>query len=60
MKAEEKALWSRRKEVTIALHSAAAEGDRSENAESIPVVNSSIEWFGQSTQMCSSSMMDRC
>ncbi len=33
LKAEEKALWRRRKDVTVALHAAAAEGDRSENAE---------------------------
>ena len=35
LKAEEKALWSRRKDVTAALSAAAAEGDRSENAEYI-------------------------
>ncbi len=35
LKAEEKALWRRRKDVTVALHAAAAEGDRSENAEYI-------------------------
>lgn len=35
LKEEEKALWSRRKEVTAALSAAAAEGDRSENAEYI-------------------------
>lgn len=33
LKVEERAIWSRRKEVTVALHDAAAEGDRSENAE---------------------------
>lgn len=35
LKGEEKALWGRRKVVTAALHEAAAEGDRSENAEYI-------------------------
>jgi len=35
LKEEEKALWSRRKDVTAALSAAAAEGDRSENAEYI-------------------------
>jgi transcription elongation factor GreB len=35
LKAEEKALWTRRKVVTAALSAAAAEGDRSENAEYI-------------------------
>lgn len=35
LKAEEKALWKRRKDVTAALSAAAAEGDRSENAEYI-------------------------
>ena len=35
LKAEDKALWQRRKEVTAALSAAAAEGDRSENAEYI-------------------------
>ncbi|MFK7996645.1 MAG: GreA/GreB family elongation factor [Granulosicoccus sp.] len=35
LKEEEKAIWSRRKDVTAALHDAAAEGDRSENAEYI-------------------------
>lgn len=35
LKAEEKALWARRKDVTAALSAAAAEGDRSENAEYI-------------------------
>ncbi len=35
LKAEEKAIWQRRREVTIALSAAAAEGDRSENAEYI-------------------------
>ena len=35
LQAEEKALWERRKEVTTALSAAAAEGDRSENAEYI-------------------------
>ena len=35
LKTEEKALWSRRKDVTAALSAAAAEGDRSENAEYI-------------------------
>lgn len=35
LKAEDKALWARRKDVTAALHEAAAEGDRSENAEYI-------------------------
>ncbi|MCU7915759.1 MAG: hypothetical protein KZQ65_07605 [Candidatus Thiodiazotropha sp. (ex Gloverina cf. vestifex)] len=34
LKKEEKALWIRRRDVTIALSAAAAEGDRSENAES--------------------------
>lgn len=32
---ESKALWERRREVTVALSAAAAEGDRSENAEYI-------------------------
>lgn len=35
LKREEKELWARRKEVTAALSAAAAEGDRSENAEYI-------------------------
>ena len=35
LQAEEKALWKRRKDVTAALSAAAAEGDRSENAEYI-------------------------
>ena len=35
LKAEEKAIWIRRREVTAALSAAAAEGDRSENAEYI-------------------------
>ncbi len=35
LKAEEKALWKKRKEVNAALSAAAAEGDRSENAEYI-------------------------
>jgi len=35
LKLEEKVLWQRRKEVTAALSAAAAEGDRSENAEYI-------------------------
>jgi transcription elongation factor GreB len=35
LQAEEKALWSRRRDVTLALAAAAAEGDRSENAEYI-------------------------
>ncbi|MCU7830276.1 MAG: transcription elongation factor GreB [Candidatus Thiodiazotropha sp. (ex Myrtea sp. 'scaly one' KF741663)] len=35
LKEEEKALWIRRRDVTIALSAAAAEGDRSENAEYI-------------------------
>lgn len=35
LKEEDKALWQRRKEVTAALSAAAAEGDRSENAEYI-------------------------
>mgnify|MGYP000397608006 FL=1 len=35
LQAEEKALWARRKDVTAALSAAAAEGDRSENAEYI-------------------------
>lgn len=35
LKEEEKALWARRKDVTAALSAAAAEGDRSENAEYI-------------------------
>lgn len=35
MQAEEKAIWQRRKVVTAALSAAAAEGDRSENAEYI-------------------------
>lgn len=35
LKAEEKAIWKRRREVTAALSAAAAEGDRSENAEYI-------------------------
>ncbi len=35
MQAEDKALWLRRREVTKALAAAAAEGDRSENAEYI-------------------------
>lgn len=35
LKEEEKALWLRRREVTAALSAAAAEGDRSENAEYI-------------------------
>ena len=35
LKAEEKAIWQRRREVTVALSAAAAEGDRSENAEYI-------------------------
>lgn len=33
LKREDKALWARRKDVTAALSAAAAEGDRSENAE---------------------------
>lgn len=35
LEAEEKVLWSRRRDVTKALSAAAAEGDRSENAEYI-------------------------
>ncbi len=35
LKNEEKAIWIRRREVTAALSAAAAEGDRSENAEYI-------------------------
>jgi transcription elongation factor GreB len=35
LEAEKKALWSRRRDVTKALAAAAAEGDRSENAEYI-------------------------
>ena len=35
MQAEEKAIWQRRKVVTAVLSAAAAEGDRSENAEYI-------------------------
>jgi transcription elongation factor GreB len=35
LKDEEKAIWIRRREVTAALSAAAAEGDRSENAEYI-------------------------
>lgn len=35
LKEEEKAIWVRRREVTVALSAAAAEGDRSENAEYI-------------------------
>lgn len=35
LQAEEKAIWRRRKAVTAALSAAAAEGDRSENAEYI-------------------------
>lgn len=35
LQAEEKAIWRRRKDVTAALSAAAAEGDRSENAEYI-------------------------
>ena len=35
LKQEQKAIWIRRKEVTAALSAAAAEGDRSENAEYI-------------------------
>lgn len=35
LKQEQKAIWVRRKEVTAALSAAAAEGDRSENAEYI-------------------------
>ena len=35
MKEEEKAIWARRKVVTAAVSEAAAEGDRSENAEYI-------------------------
>ena len=35
LKQEDKDLWARRKVVTAALHEAAAEGDRSENAEYI-------------------------
>lgn len=35
LQAEEKAIWQRRKVVTAALSAAAAEGDRSENAEYI-------------------------
>ena len=35
LKEEDKALWVRRKDVTAALSAAAAEGDRSENAEYI-------------------------
>lgn len=35
LKSEEKALWVRRRDVTKALSAAAAEGDRSENAEYI-------------------------
>ena len=35
LEAELKALWEKRKEVTLALSAAAAEGDRSENAEYI-------------------------
>lgn len=35
LRQDEKALWARRKDVTAALSAAAAEGDRSENAEYI-------------------------
>lgn len=35
LKIEEKAIWSKRREVVVALSAAAAEGDRSENAEYI-------------------------
>jgi transcription elongation factor GreB len=35
LKAEQQTLWSRRRKVTLALAAAAAEGDRSENAEYI-------------------------
>lgn len=35
LQTEQQALWSRRNEVTVALAAAAAEGDRSENAEYI-------------------------
>jgi transcription elongation factor GreB len=35
LKQEEQALWTRRRKVTLALAAAAAEGDRSENAEYI-------------------------
>lgn len=35
LQAEQKALWKRRKDVTAAVTAAAAEGDRSENAEYI-------------------------
>ncbi len=35
LEAEQKALWPRRREVVAALSAAAAEGDRSENAEYI-------------------------
>ncbi|MCX7109313.1 MAG: transcription elongation factor GreB [Proteobacteria bacterium] len=35
LRAEQQALWKRRAEVTVALSAAAAEGDRSENAEYI-------------------------
>ena len=35
LQSEQKALWQRRKEVTAAVTAAAAEGDRSENAEYI-------------------------
>ncbi len=35
LKEEEKSLWSRRRTVVVALSAAAAEGDRSENAEYI-------------------------
>jgi len=35
LKEEEKAIWLKRREVTAALSAAAAEGDRSENAEYI-------------------------
>jgi len=35
LQTEEKAIWARRKDVTAALSAAAAEGDRSENAEYI-------------------------
>jgi transcription elongation factor GreB len=35
LRAEERSLWARRRDVTLALAAAAAEGDRSENAEYI-------------------------
>jgi transcription elongation factor GreB len=35
LRAEEKAIWARRRKVVVALSAAAAEGDRSENAEYI-------------------------